>query len=590
MRRFLTRFFVFVGVLATGLVVLSIAVNLFVLAPEPIPRNAILEIDLEPGLVEYVPDDPLLLTLERRRKPVREVVDVIQRGADDDRVAGLLVRGAHGGLGLGVVEELREAVLHFRESGKPAYLFSETLGRPGVGQGGYYLATAFDQIVLQPSGDVGVTGLAVEAPFLSQALEGIGIRFQGDQREEYKDALAPFLQDGFTEAGRESMTSLLEGIRGELARGMIDGRGLEEERVLELMDQGPFLALEAEDLGLVDRLGYRDQALQALRDHVGGDAESVSYRRYRAATRGVWDRGERVALIYGVGPIHQGESGLDPIMGGGSMGSETVARAIRRASDDPEVRAILLRVDSPGGSYVASDVVHRELVRAREGGIPIVVSMGNSAASGGYLISAPADRIVAQPSTITGSIGVAGGKPVTEELWEKLDVTWDRVEVGEGGGIWSPVRPFEDREWEHFQESLDRVYTDFKEMVAVGRGMSLDQVQEVARGRVWTGRQAMERGLVDDLGGLTTAVAIAREEADLAPDVPVELRLFPRERTLLEVLVEEGRSGVTRELGMDVAARGLELVRPLQRALFAGRDLSPFWGPVTAPGVFSPAW
>ncbi len=587
MRRFFLRFFAFVGLGFTlaGLVLLILVVR--AVSPEPLPRAAVVELDLERGLVEDVPDDPFLLALDRRRLSVRDVVEGLERAAEDDRVRGLMVRVGSGALGLAVVEELRSAVEEFRESGKPAVLFSETFGELGPGLGGYYLATAFDEIVLQPSGDIGLAGMAIEIPFFQGTLEWAGIRAQGDQREEYKGVLDIFTQDGLEEPAREAFSHLLDGLFQEVVNAVAETRGLEESEVRTLLTQGPFLAQEAQELELVDRLAYRDEVKDDLRDRLGEEVSFVSFRSYRDRADAVWDGGDRVALIYGTGPVHRGESGLDPFMGGGgSMGSETVGRAFREAIDDDDVRAIVFRVDSPGGSYVGSDVIHREVIRAREAGKPVVVSMSNVATSGGYLVSASADRIIAQPSTLTGSIGVAAGKAVLEEMWEKLRVSWDGVDVGGNSGMWSSTRPFDEEEWARVETILDTIYEEFRRKVEVGRGMDSDAVREAARGRVWTGRQAMDLGLVDGLGGLSAALAAVREELELDPGASLDVRRYPEPRPLLQLLMEGGASpaasrgfdailGGRGELWPTVGGGAALLNRLLERGVATGGRLFP---------------
>jgi protease IV len=252
-------------------------------------------------------------------------------------------------------------------------------------------------------------------------------------------------------------------------------------------------------------------------------------------------RGQTVALIYGAGVVQRGESSIDPLVGGSVMGSETVARAFREAIEDDDVRAIVFRIDSPGGSYVASDAIWRETIRAREAGKPVVVSMGNVAGSGGYFVAMGADRIVAQPSTLTGSIGVYGGKMLIRELSEELGVTWDDVQVGGNATMWSPVNEYTPAEWERLQALLDRIYEDFTAKAAQGRGMSIESMHAVARGRVWTGADALRVGLVDELGGFDVALRLARELGGIGPEESIELRVVPRQRTILEQVLE-GRS------------------------------------------------
>jgi len=579
-----------------GLVILGflfiVAMSWAVLSPTPLPSQVFLELDLEPGLVETMPDDPFLMALERRRLLTRELVEALERAATDRRVQGVLVRADAGLGGWSTVEEVRDAVKRFRESGKPAVLFAETFGEFGPGQGGYYLATAFDEVILQPSGDVGLMPLTLEVPFFREMLEKLDVEPRFDGRWEYKDAIEPFMREGFSEPSREALSQLLESILASMTDGIAQGRGLSPDSVRVLVRGGPYMAREAEAAGLVDRIGYLDDARTRVLELVEGEAERLEFRRYVERDGRVWNRGPRVALIYGVGTIERGRSSYDPFTGGTSFGAASVAEHIRTAVEDDRVRAILFRVDSPGGSYVGSDVVRRELARARSEGKPVVISMGNLAASGGYLVSVDSDRIVAHPTTLTGSIGVLAGKMVTDELWARFGIEWDRIEAGGENTFFSSVEDFSEAEWERFQEQLDRIYDEFVDMVAEGRQMDRDRVHEVARGRVWTGLDAQQRGLVDELGGFATAIAAIRELLELDEDVPIHLATYPPERTLLQLLMEDGwRVGVA-ALGGRIGGEGGELVRVLQplisRAAASGL-LGQRPGPVRMPPLEVPS-
>ncbi len=530
-----------VGIVLLGALFIA-ALSWAIFSPEPLPDRIVLELDLNRGIVEAVPDDPFLMLLERRQLRVRDVVNVLHRASEDERVVGLWVRGGNPLGGWAVTEEIRDAVLHFRAADKPAVFFAETFGELTPAHGGYHLATAFDEIIMQPSGDLGIAPLSVEAPFIRDALDRLDIIPRFDGRWEYKDAADMLERDGFSDDSREAMTSLLTHLQGRMLEGMSEGRGLSADEALERLAGGPYGARRAQELGLVDRLGYRDESRDAMTDRVGDDATTIGLTRYRDRGELAWNRGTRVALIYGVGPIQRGQSEFSPF-GSGGLASGTVARSIRQAAEDPSVRAILFRVDSPGGSYVASDEVRREVRRARDNGTPVVVSMGNAAASGGYLISVDANRIVAQPNTITGSIGVVAGKLVTEEFFERFGIHWDQVTLAEDGvgGFFSSVQDFSESDWEHLQRSLDRIYDEFVDYVAEGRGMDPAAVDAVARGRVWTGVEALEAGLVDELGGFPAALGQIREILELEPDAPMRLTVYPTEPTLLQLFMDEGR-------------------------------------------------
>ncbi len=531
----------------------------------------ILELDLTDGIAESRPADPVSAFLARNRPVLPDVLDGLRRARQDHRVKALVVRVGGRTVGLAAVQELRRAVREFAEAGKATIAWAESFGEFSPGNVPYYLATAFDTIWLQPSGDLGLTGIAVERLYLRGALDKVGADFQVAKRHEYKSAAEQLTERGFSAPAREATERLTESVTDQLAQAIAERRHLTEDKVRSLIDAGPFLAVQAQAHGLVDHLGYRDEVYAAVRKQAGPDAILHYLGRYhrgklmaeraRNAARLAPRHEPLVALIYATGPIRRGRSGRSPL-GGSSMGSDTIAAAIRAAARDDRARAIVLRVNSPGGSYVASDTIWREVVRARVGGTPVVVSMGDVAASGGYYISMAADVIVAQPGTVTGSIGVLSGKPVLGGALGRAGVTSDLVTQAAHAAMFSQQRPFSEDEWALVNDWLDHIYADFTSKVAQGRGMTQPQVHEVARGRVWTGADAAERGLVDELGGLERAAAIARSRAGLPSTAP--LRMYPHVSPL-DRLRPAGSSE-----GRGTAAPG-----PLADAVLADA-----WGPV----------
>jgi protease IV len=495
----------------------------------------ILELDLTEGLGETRPADPVSAVLARRRLVLADVLDGLRRAAADDRVRALVVRLGGRPVGLAVVQELRRAVADFSAAGKLTVAWAETFGEFSAGNVAYYLATAFDTVWLQPSGDLGLTGIAVERVYLREALDKIGAQFQVAKRHEYKSAAEQVTERGFSAPAREETERLTASVTEQIAGAIAERRKLSAERVSELIDGGPYLAARALEAGLVDHLGYRDEVHAAARRQAGSGAILLYLGRYQRSralaerARALPARSPRpgVALIYATGAIRRGRSGRGPMAG---MGSDTIAAAIRAAAADDLARAILLRVNSPGGSYVASDTIWREVVRARAGGTPVIVSMGDVAASGGYYIAMAADVIVAEPGTVTGSIGVLSGKAVLGEALGRAGVTSDSVSQGAHSAMFSQLRPFEADEWALVNDWLDHIYADFTGKVADGRGMTRERVHELARGRVWTGADALANGLVDELGGLRHATAVARRRAGLPPDAP--LRGYPHLRPL----------------------------------------------------------
>ena len=492
----------------------------------------ILELDLSEGIAEEPPADPVSAVLAMRRPRLADVLDGLRRARADDRVQALVVKIGGRPIGIARVQELRSAVGAFRRAGKTTVAWAETYGEFGPGNAAYYLATAFERIWLQPSGDVGLTGLSLEQWFLRGTMDKLGLEYEVSKRHEYKTAADRLTEQGFTGPAREALEQLASSLTGQITEAVAERLAIDAARARELIDNGPYVAEEALGLRLVDALGYRDEVYDDVRKSAGPDAHLLYLGRYHRSrmlaerARKLPERGtDMVALIYAAGPIRRGRSGRGP-MSGGAMGSDTVSAALRTAAADRHVRAIVLRVNSPGGSYVASDTIWREVVRTRQAGTPIVVSMGDVAASGGYYISMAADEIVAQPGTITGSIGVLSGKPVTSSLLERMGITTDSVTVGAHADMFSTTRPFSEEEWAKINSWLDRIYADFTSKVAMGRNMTAEQVHKIARGRVWTGADAAAIGLVDHLGGLDDAIAIARRKAGLPDSAPV--RGYPR--------------------------------------------------------------
>jgi protease-4 len=547
----------------------------------------ILELDLTDGIAESRPADPVSAVLARRRLVLADVLDGLRRAAADDRVKALVVRVGGRPIGLAAVQELRRAVRVISDAGKLTVAWAETFGEFSAGNVTYYLATAFDTISLQPSGDLGLTGIAVERVYLRDALDKIGAQFQVAKRHEYKSAAEQVTETGFSEPAREETERLTASITEQLAGAIAERRKLSRERVRELIDTGPFLAGAALEAGLVDTLGYRDEVYASVRRQAGEGAVLLylsRYQRSRALTERVRQLPSRgsgegaVGLIYATGPIRRGRSGRGPLAGG-AMGSDTIAAAIRTAAADDSIAAILLRVNSPGGSYVASDTIWREVVRARAAGTPVVASMGDVAASGGYYIAMAADVIVAEPGTVTGSIGVLSGKAVLGEALGRFGVTTDKVTQGDHSAMFSQMRPFAPDEWTLVNDWLDHIYADFTGKVAEGRGMSQERVHELARGRVWTGADALANGLVDELGGLEYAAGVARRRAGLPATAP--LRAYPRARPIDRIRPPASSDAP----GAAAASLLAESWGPAWR--LAARLGLPAYGPLALPGSWT---
>ena len=482
--------------------------------------SLLLEMDLTELPAEVDSDDPLARLRARGRPQLRSILRALHEAAADRHVVGLIAK-VGGALPWATMQELRLGVRAFAASGKPTFAWAESFGEGSGDMAAYVLATGFDTIWLQPGGGLGLLGVGVETTFVRGALDRLGIEPQLEQRYEFKNAADRYMRTELTEAHRIALDRLAESVFTEAVAAIAAGRAIEAVRVRELVDTGPRTAPEALEVGLVDALGYRDEVYAAMRSRVGADAELLFADRWHPRRRPHVPARRRghVALIEVRGVIASGRTRRGPM--GRQVGSDSIGASLRAATNDEHVRAVVLHIDSPGGSAVASDTIWREVCRVREAGKPVVVSMGEAAASGGYYIACPANVIVALPSTLTGSIGVFGGKMVVRELLDRIGVTTGSVSQGARSLMFSPRRGFSDDERERFAATIDAIYVDFVAKVAQGRGRPVAEIEAIARGRVWTGSDALGIGLVDELGGLRDAIRIARLRAGLSDDAPV---------------------------------------------------------------------
>jgi protease IV len=566
-RRGLGLVVTFIGTaMVLAIVVLVIGYVLVGRGPS-VPANATLLLVVDGDLAETEPADVASYLRRGRTRTLRAVVDTLRKAKVDPRIAAVLLKPA--GLDVpywGKVEEVRDAVLDFRGSGKPVYAFLE--------QGGdrdYYLASAADRVFLMPSSTLDLTGVARYEVFLRGTLDLLGVVPDLHHVGEYKNAVNTFTERTFTEAHREAAAGLTAGLYEEIVRGIAESRGMSDADARMTIDRGPFLAEQALAAGLVDELAYEDQVLDRLREATGADApasiDGDAYGRVSLRSLGL-NQGPRVAVIYAAGMIAGGRGGFDPV-NGAVVGSDTLNDYIRRARRDRSLRALVLRIDSPGGSATASDAIWRELVITKEArpDLPLVASMSDLAASGGYYIAMPADAIVAQPSTLTGSIGIFGGKFVTGGLYEKLGAAIEATSRGQHAEMQSPDRPYDPVEVARLREQLQAFYDRFVEKAAQARGRTPERIDEVARGRVWTGRQALEEGLVDELGGLSRAIEVAKERAGIAADSDVELVVYPPPRSLYELLTAELAGARADARPGPLAAADREVLRALRGPL-----------------------
>lgn len=537
---------------------------------EPVvPANAMLTLRLGGDLREVAPTEIVGYLSDLRAPTVRSLVDNLRKAKVDNRVSAVLLRPTGFTTPFwGKIQELRDAVLEFKKSGKPIYAYLEY-----GGDRDYYLASAADKVFLMPSSPLDLTGVATHELFLRGTLDKIGAYPDLHHIGDYKTASNNFTEKAFTPAHREMDIALTRDLYDQIVRGIAEGRKQTESRVRALIDEGPFLPEDALRAGLIDDVAYEDQVREKLRAALGKDGsdreiDTDDYARVSLQSVGL-GRGPRIAVIYAAGTIVSGRSGYDPL-NGPVVGSDTLNKYIRDARKDGSIRAIVLRIDSPGGSAVASDAIWRELMIAKHERAtrPIVASMSDLAASGGYYLAMPADAIVAQPSTLTGSIGIYGGKFVTGGVYEKLGAQIESVSAGRNAEMNSPVRRYHADEVKKVREQLQAFYDQFVEKVAESRRSTPEKIDQLAQGRVWTGRQAKDNGLVDALGGLDQAIALAKERAKIAADSDVELVSYPPRKSLYELLSEElsgggGQTRFTAWISANVSRAELDVLRAL---------------------------
>ncbi len=543
-RRALALVLVLIGLAVMASAALVLVLGLSAGAPPSVPASASLYLKINAPLGE-VEASNVFSALVGPPPTLRDTVLAIRKAKVDRRVKTLVFTPQAAGALWGQLQEIRGAIEDFKTSGKPVTAYLEA-----AAAGEYYLATAADRIVMMPAGQLDLAGVATYEIFFRGALDKIGVVPDLLHIGDYKTATNTFTEKGLTAAHREVTRSLNRSWYDELIRAIAAGRKRPEAEIRAVIDDGPFLAEGAKRAGLVDALAYEDQVDDEAPVAGTSRLEGESYARVPVRL-GEYASGARIAVLYGVGMIASGRSSFDGPTGA-VLGSDTFASWVRKVRVDPSIRAIVVRIDSPGGSAIASEVIWRELMLARDVK-PVIVSMGDVAASGGYYMAAPAHAIVAQPGTITGSIGVATGKFVVKGGLEKLGIAVDGVSDGRSADIYSPFQPFTPAERARISEQMQTTYELFLSRVAEGRRMPAEKVDAVAQGRVWTGRQAQGIGLVDELGGLDRAIQIAKERAKIDSSKLVELVVYPQPRSVYEIL--SNPFGVTIASGLEVLLR-----------------------------------
>ena len=581
--RIIVRVFAIIGILAVIVTTALIGTWVYFARKGPtLPDQIVLQLDLEQPLAEGRPNSPLAGLLGEKHATLDETVLALHRASKDPRVKGIIARTGSPALSFAQSQELRDAIERFRNSGRFAIVHAESFGEVGNGMQPYYLASAFEQVWLQPMGDLAITGMQAELPFLRGTLDKLEIEPQFRKREEYKTFAEQYTETTASPANRESTEALVGDLFEQWVAGVATSRGLAVEEVRRAVDNAPLLDKAALDAKLIDRLAYWDEAVDwALIKAAGGTPPEAgqpmakpveengptlidlhAYAQIDDQPVSITQSPTMIAVIVGEGAIMRGDSAADPLSGSESFGATTVAAALDEAIENPNVKAILFRVNSPGGSAVASEVVRRKVIQAKAAGKPVIVSMGAVAASGGYWVSMGADKIVAQPATITGSIGVIAGKMVTTGLTDMVGIHIDTISRGANAGMWSSTAPFTPGQDAKLNAFLDATYAAFTNGVAEGRNLPIEQVRTIAKGRVYTGRQAKDLGLVDALGGYHVAIALTREALKLDADAPLAIVSFPRQRSQFEMVMALLNGDIRADISRHMAGAALADVRP----------------------------
>ena len=507
---------------------------------EPVVRdNSVLVLKVKGSLPDYVPDDALNRLFGGGDSSLTNLLLQIKKAKVDKRIGAILLDINMSGAGWAKAEEIRDAIADFRTSGKPIYAYMEL----GMNKE-YYIALACEKIFVAPPGDLFVNGFAADVMFFRGSLDKLGIYPDVYQIGKYKNAPDTFTRKEMSEGHREVVNAILDDLFNRFVNTVATTRKKSPEEVRAIIDNAPYGAHDAQKVGLIDAALYRDEVEKELKGRLGYKetdelrlTRGEQYSEIEPESLGL-NKGERIAVIYGTGSIGSGKSEDSPF-GGQSIGSDTMVKAIDDARKDDTIKAIVLRVDSPGGSSYASDVIWRAIELARQKK-PVVISMGDVAASGGYYIACNANRILAEPSTITGSIGIFAGKPVMKGFYDWIGVSNEYVMRGKNAGMFRETEPFSDDERAKFQDIISRAYYDqFVPKVAKGRNKSVEEVDSLGQGRVWMGSQAKANGLVDEFGGLERAIEVAKQLANLPADKDVRRVILPYPRTFFERLFNQ---------------------------------------------------
>ena len=529
-----------IGGVVLGVVLLSlVGLAIFVASlgrKTAIASNSVLVLKVTGDLPDYASEDPTMRIFGVEPKAsFATMLMNLRKAKIDSRVGGVLLDINLPQIGWAKADELRDAIAEFRTSGKPVYAYMEFGSNKE-----YYIATAADKIFMPPTGDIYITGFAAQGQFYKGTFDKIGVEWEDVHVGKYKSANEPFTRKDHSPESREVINAILDDYFGRVVNAIAETRHKSPDEVKTIIDNAPYNALQAQQQNLIDAAKYRDEVYGEFKHRLGYSdkddlniATATDYKDVTPESLGL-NNGQKIAVIFAQGVITTGRSSEGGAFGGATtIGSDTIIRAVRDAADDDSIKAIVLRVDSPGGSALASDLMWHTLEYAKTKK-PVVTSMSDVAASGGYYIACNSNKIVAEPSTVTGSIGVVLGRPAIGGLYEKLGVSEEYITKGKNAGLFRVDKKWTDEERAVFQRNANFFYFDnFVPKVAKGRGRTDEEINQVAQGRVWTGFQAKDKGLVDEFGGLNKAIDVAKDLAKLPADKDVRRVVFPAPRPFL---------------------------------------------------------
>lgn len=541
-----------------------------------VPSRAVLVVDLDGKLGDLPVEESFVDAFNDNQKTLKSFIDAIYVAKDDPRIQGIYAKYSGGSYTLTQIQEIRRAIKDFKESGKFTYVYATSYNG---GLGAYYLVSAFDEIWMQPMGTLSIPGLNAEMPFFRDALDYIGVKPQFFQRKEYKSAYESFSNSEISDANREAVTALINDITDVVSSDIAGDLSIEDTKFRSYVDKALFLGHDALDAGLIDFLDYEHTLQNRIQERVGGQFSSSydgylsfdDYHKYVAGHHKTTHKksAPKVALVYLSGAIVDSVEEVRASFGrNGFADAEKISNTLLDIADDKTISAVVLRVDSPGGSPVASEAILNAVQKVRDSGKPVIVSMGTAAASGGYWVSAYADYIFASPLTVTGSIGVLGGKISLQEMWKKIGVNWKRLQWGENAGIWSMNTPFSESEAERVNMMLDYIYDSFLLRVSKGRNIPIDDVEDIARGRVWSGHSALKIGLVDALGGLNESLDYVAIQVGQGDRYDIAVQILPKPLNPVEKFVQmlEGQVRVGEIVGLQ--ADIISYLRPVLQNLY----------------------